>query len=264
MTNANHKTALVTGAASGFGFEFSKLLAADSYNLILVDYNEPALVKAKELLSHNYPVMVECIVFDLSLPQAAIYIFEKAKGKQVDVLINNAGFGLFGYFAKTDWQTEEAMINLQVTTLTHLTKLFLPDMLTRGSGRIMNISSVAAFQPGPLMAIYYATKSYILSFSQAIANEVKGTGVTVTVFCPGQTKTRFQENVALKSHSEISKSHWIVDAAIVAAVGYRAMQTGKTISVPGFANKLIVQLNRIMPRKTATSLVRILQENIRK
>jgi|WetSurMetagenome_2_1015567.scaffolds.fasta_scaffold13656_1 uncharacterized protein len=264
MTDANHKTALVTGAASGFGFEFSKLLASDSYNLILVDYNEPELDKAKELLSNNYPVMVESIVFDLSLPQAAACIYEKTKGKQVDVLINNAGFGLFGYFNQTDWQTEEAMINLQVTTLTHLTKLFLTNMVARHSGRIMNVSSVAAFQPGPLMAIYYATKSYILSFSQAIANEIKGTGVTVTVFCPGQTKTRFQENVALKSHSEISKSHWIADAAKVAAIGYQAMKTGKTLSVPRFGNKLIVQLNRLLPRKTAISFVRILQESIRK
>jgi hypothetical protein len=263
MAFSNRKTALVTGAASGFGLEFSKLLASDDFDLILIDNNLQMLNSAKELIISKFGVEVELLHTDLSKPGSADEIYSSVRDKQVEILINNAGYGLFGYFTQTNWQKEEDMINLHVLTLTHLTKLFLRDMVERGSGKIMNVSSLAAFQPGPLMAVYYASKSYILSFSQALANEVKGTGVSITVFCPGQTKTRFQEMVAQNSASQISKSPWIADASKVARLGYRALQSGKIVFVPGFANKFIVQLNRFVPGKVSASLVRILQEKVR-
>lgn len=264
VTAMKTKTALVTGAASGFGFEFAKLLASDRYALILADKDEARLAMVKEQLQDQFNVPAGTIVSDLSKPQAASEIYAETKDMAIEILINNAGYGLFGFFTQTDWEKEEKMIGLHVTTTTHLTKLFVSDMVKRGNGKIMNVSSMAAFQPGPLMAVYYATKTYLLSFTEALANEVKGTGVTVTAFCPGQTKTGFQDNVARASNAHRSKSAWIADPAKVARVGYLAMQSGKPLSVPGVGNKSIVLLNRFLPRRVVISLVRILQENIRK
>jgi short-subunit dehydrogenase len=259
------KNAIVTGAASGFGYEFSKLLAQDSYNLLLIDINGPGLVEVKRELEKKYSVAVDLLVQDLSKPGCALEIYSGIKQYNIDALINNAGYGLAGFFTATDWRREEDMINLQVLTLTHLTKLILRDMVVRGSGRIMNVSSIAAFQAGPLMAVYYATKSYILLFSEALANEVKGTGVSVTVFCPGQTATNFQKTVALYSNSKLSSTSKVMaDASQVAKIGYKAMMAGKSVSIPGILNNLIALLNRIVPRKVTISFVRMLQEKIRK
>lgn len=264
MTPLKTRTALVTGAASGLGFEFAKLLASDHYDLILADKDESRLAMAREQLQRKFQVPVETINSDLSKPQAAAEIYAETKDKAIDILINNAGYGLFGFFTRTDWEKEEKMINLHVLTTTHLTKLFISDMVKRGSGRIMNVSSMAAFQPGPLMAVYYATKTYILSLTEALANETKGSGVTVTAFCPGQTRTGFQDNVARASNVPKSKTFWMADPAKVARAAYHAMQSGKTLSVPGTGNKILILLNRLIPRKAVTSLVRRLQENIRK
>jgi len=258
------KIALVTGAASGFGLEFSKLLAEDSYHLILIDINGPGLLDVKQELESKYPIGIDLLVYDLSKPECALQIYSELKQHQIDVLINNAGYGLYGFFSTTNWQREVDMINLQILTLTHLTKLFLPEMIASGNGRIMNVSSVAAFQPGPLMAVYYATKAYILFFTEALANEVKGTGVTATVFCPGQTETNFQKTVALYSNSKLSNTSKVMaNATRIARIGYKAMMQGKSVCVPGLLNNVIAQLNRIMPRKATASLVRTLQEKIR-
>lgn len=259
------KIAVVTGAASGFGYEFSKLLAGDSYDLILIGKNGPELLKVKHELENKYAVTINVIDHDLSKPGSATAIYSLIRQYNIDVLINNAGFGFSGFFAETNWKYEEEMIHLHVLTLTHLTKLVLADMITRGSGRIMNVSSVAAFQAGPLMAVYYATKAYILLFSEALANEVKGTGVTVTVFCPGQTATNFQKTVAEYSNLKLSDTGmFMADPIRIAKIGYKAMLAGKSVSVPGLINRMIVQMNRIMPRKATVALVRIMQEKIRK
>ncbi len=178
------------------------------------------------------------------------------------MLINNAGFGLFGTFVETDWQREAAMLNLHIMTTTHLTKLILKGMVERGAGKILNMSSLAAFQPGPLMAIYYASKAYILSFSEAIANELKGTGVTVTVLCPGQTKTSFQEVVSEKT-SENKINFNMGCPKEVAAYGYKAMNKGKVVVVPGSINKFLSKLPRIMPRNAAANIVRKIQQKNR-
>jgi short-subunit dehydrogenase len=259
------KIAVVTGASSGFGYEFSKLLAQDSYDLILIGNNGPALLKVKRELEKKHSIHINCLVQDLSKPESGRVIYSLVKQYPIDILINNAGFGFSGYFAATNWKYEEEMIHLHVLTLTHLTKLVLADMISRRSGRIMNVSSVAAFQAGPLMAVYYATKAYILMFSEALANEVKGTGVTVTVFCPGQTATNFQKTVAEYSNLKLSETGLIMaDPVQIAKIGYRAMMAGKSVCVPGMLNKLIVQVNRIIPRKATVSMVRIMQERIRK
>jgi uncharacterized protein len=258
------KTALVTGAASGLGFEFSHLLARDSFDLILIDIDRDGLAKAKVLLEQQYSVSVDILRFDLSKPQVAAEIYSAVKGREIEILINNAGFGLFGFFSKTAWQTEEAMINLHVLTLTHLTKLILNDMLQQKSGRIMNVSSLAAFQPGPLMAIYYATKAYILSFSEALANEVKGTGVTVTAFCPGLTKTGFQGTAAGLSGAKESRINFRTPSPqAVAHYGYKAMNAGKPVAIQGLLNKLTALLPRFVPRAFAVSMVRRIQEKLR-
>jgi uncharacterized protein len=264
MMSLNGKTALVTGAASGFGFEFSKLLASDGYELVLVDINETGLSETSRYLKENYKVPVRSIVLDLAAANAASELYSKCRIENIEILINNAGYGLFGFFYNTNWESEERMIYLHVFTTTQLTKLFLRDMIEKGCGRIMTVSSIAAFQPGPLMAVYYATKAYILYFTEALANEVKGTGVSVTVFCPGQTKTGFQQAVADKSNSVLSKSPWLDNPKKTARYGYDAMKSGMALAIPGKRNKFLVQLHRVIPRKTATWLVRKLQEKIRK
>ena len=177
----------------------------------------------------------------------------------VDILVNNAGFGTSGKFAQTDLHAELDMIGVNVAALTHLTKLFLGPMLERKRGRILNVASTAAFQPGPLMAVYYATKAYVLSFSEAIAEELTGTGVTVTALCPGPTATGFQQ-VANMGTEALLKLMRPVSSMEVARAGYRGMMRGKRIVIPGLKNKLGVQSLRVSPRAVAVKIVRALQE----
>jgi short-subunit dehydrogenase len=256
------KTALVTGAASGLGYELAQLLAKDGCKLILVDIDAENLEEAKQNLMQDFKVEVITLAKDLSLPNIAQNIMDDIKNIPIDILINNAGFGLYGSFSETDWERESAMLHVHILTTTHLTKLVLEGMVARGSGRILNMSSLAAFQPGPLMSIYYASKGYMLSFSEAIANELKGTGVTVTALCPGPTKTAFQETV-----SEDAKDNKITfnmaNAKEVALYGYKAMLKGKTYAIPGFFNKFLATLPRFMTRNAASAIVRRIQEKNR-
>jgi len=256
------KTALVTGGASGLGYEFALLLAQDSHNLILIDIDSDKLIETKNELESKYSIKVTTLTKDLSIQNISEEIFEEIGNTPIDVLINNAGFGLFGTFAETDWSREAAMLNLHIMTTTHLTKLVLKGMVERKSGKILNMSSLAGFQPGPLMTIYYASKAYILSFSEAIANELKGTGVTVTVLCPGQTKTSFQEVVSEKA-SENKISFNMGCPKEVAAYGYQQMNKGKIVVVPGTINKVLSQLPRVFPRNMAANIVRKIQEKNR-
>lgn len=258
------KTGLVTGAASGLGFELAMLLAKDGYNLILSDVDAEKLQKAKDEIAAEYPSKIQLIVKDLSRCNVAEQIFRAIEDRPVDVLINNAGFGIFGSFNDTDWQRQMDMLNLHVMTTTHLTKLVLKGMVARGSGKILNLSSLAAFQPGPLMSVYYASKAYILSFSEAIANELKGTGVTVTCLCPGQTNTCFQEVVSNGTPSSGNKiSFNIACPKKVAKYGYQAMQKGKVVAIPGNLNKFLSKLPRFVSRGTATAVIRRIQERNR-
>lgn len=244
------------------GFEFAQLLASDGNNLILVDIDEEKLELAKKKIQDLHSVSVQLLIKDLSKPDVAVEIFESVKNESIDILINNAGFGIFGSFNDTNWEREAEMLNLHILTTTHLTKLLLNGMLERNSGKILNISSLAAFQPGPLMSLYYASKAYILSFSEAIANELKGTGVTVTVLCPGQTKTCFQEVVSEDS-SDNKINFNIACPKEVARYGYEAMKKGKTVAIPGNINKFLSKLPRFVSRRTATAIIRKIQEKNR-
>jgi uncharacterized protein len=259
------KKALITGAASGLGLEFSKLLAADSYDLVMVDKNGEGLGQAARSIQNSFGTGAEIITKDLGETRAAAELFGEVGHYEFDILINCAGFGLFGFFTETRWPLEEAMLQLHVVNLTHLTKLVVQKMIERGSGRILNVSSLAAFQPGPLMNVYYASKAYIHSFSEALANEVKGTGVTVTVLLPGLFNTNFASSAARYSGSA-EKREKVVSTTVekVARSGIKAMMKGRIRVIPGFTNKIIVLAVRFLPRNLVLSVLRRAQERIRK
>lgn len=256
------KNALVTGAASGLGYELAILLANDSYKLFLVDIDADSLAKAKSTLENEFDVEIVTLVKDLGKLNVALDIMEAINNEPIDVLINNAGFGLFGSFVDTCWERESEMLHVHILTTTHLTKLVLEGMVKRGSGKILNMSSLAAFQPGPLMAIYYASKGYMLSFSEAIANELKGTGVTVTALCPGPTKTSFQKTVS-ENTCDNKITFNMASAKEVAIYGYKAMLKGKAYAIPGKFNKFLATLPRLVTRNAAAAIVRKIQEKNR-
>lgn len=262
MDRDKSKTALVTGAASGLGLELALLLAKDNYNLILIDIDLEKLEQAKAFILNSYSTGITLLRKDLSLANIASDIYNSLRGKPIDVVINNAGFGLFGTFCETNWERESQMLHLHILTSTHLIKLILPDMVKRGSGKILNLSSLAAFQPGPMMALYYASKSYLLSFSQAISNELKGTGVSVTVLCPGPTKTAFQSVVSEDTIDNKIAFNMACPKA-VAAYGYKAMRNGRVVAIPGTFNKFLSILPRMLTRNRATKIVRKIQDKNR-
>jgi short-subunit dehydrogenase len=251
---------LITGASSGIGWELAKLFARDGYDLIVVARNAEKLNQLKRELETAHGVNVAVVVKDLTRQDHVTALYEELRenGLRVDMLVNNAGYGLYGKFIETDLQDELNMIELNVATLTHLTKLFLPDMVKRNKGRIMNVASTAAFQPGPLMAVYYATKAYVLSFTEALENELKGTNVTVTALCPGATATGFESRANLQQSKLFKRG--VMDVQTVARIGYDAFLNGKTIVIPGWKNRLLANSVRFLPRKLVTSVVRMIQE----
>ncbi len=247
-------TALITGASSGIGLEIARLLAAD-HDLVLAARSAAALERiAEELRQHGNTVRVAAV--DLAEPSGAAKL--AADVADVDVLVNNAGLGDFGEFSQADPAKLDQMIELNVATLTRLSRSYLPGMVTRGSGRILNVASTAAFPPGPLMAVYYTTKAYVLSFSEALAEETRGSGVTVTALCPGPTASGFQAGAAMES-SRLVKDKKLPAAAGVAAYGVRAMQRGDVVAVPGLQNKLSAASVRFSPRPLVRRLVHRLQ-----
>lgn len=254
------QTALITGASSGIGYELSKLFARNGYDLVLIARGEEKLRSVADELAIQYKVKTVAIAKDLSLAPAATEIYDRimSEGIAVDVLVNNAGFATFGPFAEADVQAEMNIVQVNITALTQLTRLFLPGMLQRRKGKILNVASTAGFQPGPLMAVYYATKAYVISFSEAIANELRDTEVTVTALCPGPTRTGFQKRANMED-SKLSQGV-IMDAATVAKAGYAGLMKGKTIVVPGFKNKFLAFTIRISPRSMVTNVVRRMQE----
>jgi short-subunit dehydrogenase len=256
------KTALITGASGGIGYELALLFARDGFDCILVARSADKLRELAARMEREYRVKTLVIARDLSKPSAVDEIYEEttAAGLAVDVLVNNAGFPVFGLFNATDLQAELEMLEVNVIALTALTKLFLKGMVERRTGRILNLASTAAFLPGPLMAVYYASKAYVLSFSQALANELRGTGVTVTALAPGPTRTGFQKRGVMEDSRLVQGQ--IADAASVALAGYRGLMAGKTLVIPGFANKLIPWVGRLSPRGMVTRVVRRLQERV--
>ena len=255
-------TVLITGGSRGIGLELAKQFAAHGHDLILVARTRDALEAAAGILEGKHGIKVTVLVYDLADPQCPQRLFDAvtAEGMQVDVLVNNAGFGLGGEFAETDLSRELDMIQVNVASLVHLTKLFMQPMILRRRGRILNVGSIAGFQPGPLMSIYYATKAFVLSFSQAIDEELRNTGVTVTCLCPGATATNFAERAGI-SNSVLFSLTGLADAEDVARYGYAATMRGDRLAIPGIKNRAMVQAQRLIPRAIVTRLARKVQEN---
>ncbi len=247
------RTALVTGASGGIGEAFARLLAADDYRLVLVARHEDTLVALAKELGHGHRV----VAADLSHRGEAERVAVEAG--PVDVLVNNAGHADFGPFADADLAKNVGMMELNMVSLTVLTRLVVKGMLERHDGRILNVASTAAFQAGPLMSVYYATKAYVLSFSEALAEELRGTGVTVTALCPGPTASGFQARAEMES-SRLVKGRTLAGASDVARVGYRAMQRGDVVVVPGLRNKIFATSVRFTPRSVLRRVVHRLQK----
>src|SRR5687768_15902864 len=259
---AERRTALVTGGSGGIGLEIAKELARKGFDIALVARRRDTLEAAAGQLEGKFDIKAHVFAADLRRPDAPEQIFDFLHNEDIPIeaLVNNAGFGLGGEFSETELSRELEMIQVNIGALTHLTKLFLPPMVRRRSGRILNVASTAAFQPGPLMAVYYATKAYVLSFSEALAEELRNTGITVTALCPGPTQTDFADTAEVNG-SRLFNTFGIADAADVAKYGYDAMMHGKRLAIPGFKNKLIAQANRIAPRALSAKIARIAQES---
>ena len=247
--------ALITGASVGIGYELARVFATNGHDLVLVSRDEPRLrtVAAEcQTLGANPRV----ISADLAVPGAAQVIYDRVTSEalNVEVLINNAGFGTHGEFAAIDTDADLRLLQVNIVALTHLTKLFLRDMMQRRSGKILNVASTAAFQPGPLMATYYASKAYVLSFSEAVAVECRPHGITVTTLCPGPTRTEFQKRAGIES-SLLFRGN-VMDARTVALAGYEGLIRGRRIVIPGVANRLMTSLVPFAPRRLVTRVTK--------
>ena len=256
MIGSKDGYALVTGASSGIGYELAKLFAKDGKKLVIVARSQDKLEQLKTDIESKYGTSVRVLVKDLSDPTSPQEIFSELEkdSVNVDVLVNNAGFAVYGKFAETDWDEEAEMIQVNITSLTHLTKLFLKRMLENGSGRIMNVASGIAFLPGPLFSIYAASKAYVLHFTEALANEVDGTGVSVVCFCPSATRSLFWEK-ADAAHCRAGKSR-LMDSAKAARIGYTALKKGKVTSIAGLAQNIAIFSTRFAPRSVLTKMAR--------
>jgi short-subunit dehydrogenase len=252
-----NQTALITGASGGIGYELAKLLAKDHHDVVLVARSAPKLTHFADELQRQFGVSAKAVALDLTAAPAPQFLFDQLQreGIAVDILVNNAGYGVLGEFAKVRLEESLGQIQLNITALTHLTKLFLGSMIERRSGKIMNVASTAGFQPGPRMAVYYATKAYVISFSEALANELSGTSVTVTCLCPGATDTGFQGRSGV-ADTMLFKTLRPMDAKAVARDGYRGMMAGKTLVISGFRNWLLAESVRFSPRKLVTAISR--------
>ena len=251
--------ALITGASSGIGLALARVFAADGVDVILSARSEDRLRELANEVRETYRVKARVIPADLSRPGQAQRVYDRvvATGWQVDCLVNNAGFGVYGDFAETDWMAEAAMVQVNIVALTQLTKLFLPEMIARDRGKILNVASTAAFQPGPMMAVYFATKAYVLSFSEAIAHELRGTGVHVTALCPGATETGFQR-AAGATGSRVFDSRKLPTGADVAVYGYEVLQRQKRVAVHGAINKMLAFGTRLLPRRAVVAITKML------
>lgn len=243
------ETALITGASSGIGRELAHRFAHDGTDCILLARSEEALHDLSETLESTHDVDAPVLPADLSVPGAADDIVAEleARSLPIDVLVNNAGFGARGRFAELDAQQQTNMIRVNVTALTELTRRLLPQMLRRTRGGVLNVASTAAFQPGPYMSVYYATKAYVLSFSEGLAGEVADTDVTVTCLAPGPTETAFMDRADMHG-TPLFETASTMSPETVADLGYDAFRNGRTLVVPGWPNKIGAFLVRFTPR----------------
>lgn len=257
---ASRGVALVTGASGGIGEQIALLLARAGYDLILVGRNEERLSNVRDALARDHRVTATPLTVDLAEPGAAYALAERVHSLalEVEILVNNAGYGLHGRFDKTPARAEVDLLQVNVTALVELTKIFLPPMVARGHGRVLNLASTAAFVPGPFMAAYYASKAFVLSFSQAINAELRDTGVTVTAVCPGPTATNFATAAGVSETPLFRSGAMSADAVADAAVS--GMMAGKPVVIPGFRNKLLGFGARLSPRQMLVGIARRLNE----
>ncbi|PPA70115.1 SDR family NAD(P)-dependent oxidoreductase [Jeotgalibacillus proteolyticus] len=255
-------TVLITGASSGIGESLAVKYAMEGHPLIITARNKDRLDVLASTLIKRYGVAVTAIESDLSSKGSALKLFNKItqSGLTVEVLINNAGVGLFGEFHKTDMEKEEAMIQLNITSLTELTKLFGREMVKKGEGKVLNIASTAAFFPGPLMSVYYASKAYVKSFSHALSNEWREHGVQVSVLCPGPTGTGFKDAAELGDSKLFQKGIMSVEA--VTEHAYKEFTEGKEEIIPGAMNRIQTRFGKFISSKKAASIVRKTQERV--
>jgi short-subunit dehydrogenase len=257
---ADRAWALVTGASSGIGLEIARVLAARGYDLVLSARNKDALDSLAAELASRHGITARVVVADLARTGAAAELYQRIAeaGMPIEVLVNNAGFATYGPFSTADSDAEREELNVNIVALTELTRLFLTGMLARRSGRILNVASTAAFQAGPLMAVYHASKSYVLHFSEALAEEVRGSGVTVTAVCPGYTATGFQKRAGITKSKLFESS--VMNAAAVAEIAVDAMLRGRTLVIPGFGNAALAWLVRFVPRRVVSGFLRRMRE----
>ena len=255
--------ALITGASGGLGAEFAKLFAADGYNLILIARRLEKLNELKTELENNYGISVTVFSSDLSEETAAqkVFDFVQSQNLSIDILVNNAGFGDWAFFSDSNLQKQQMMINLNIYTLTTLTHLFLTQMIQRKSGRILNVASIAGFMPGPKMSVYYASKAFVRSFTEALSVELKKTksGVTVTALCPGPISTDFW-NKAEADKSQLSKRVVFANSKKIARYGYKCLMKGKVIALPGASTRIITFWAKFLPIPLVRNLVYFFQK----
>ena len=260
MSNDNQlRGVLITGASRGIGYELSRLASKDGYNPVLVSRTREDLLEVKDELETEFGVRAKVITGDLSQPKTPGNIYEELTDTdyRIDLLFNNAGRGQMGEFTATDWEIDREMMHLNMDALVHLTKLFLPEMKERGEGGILNVSSLAAFQPGPMMALYYASKAFVQSFSEALAEEVNSHGVNVTALSPGPVETDFKIKGSTPETKQSDRTV-ALDPEYVARAGYEGLKAGKRVVVPGNLTSIAPQLVRFLPRKTVAKFVRML------
>ncbi len=250
-----NKYIIITGGASGLGKEFAKIYAEEGYSLILADIDATMLASTVEEIQSQFSVEVKAFVKDVSQVSFAQEVYDFTEENELTIfgLVNNAGFGVFGNFTETNLKSELTMAGLHVTTPMALTKLFLKGMLNRNEGEILNISSLAGFQPGPLMSVYYSTKAFLTSFTEAIARENKDSNVKISVLCPGVVNTNFRKNVGAEKEAKINSMN--SEPREVAEYGIWAMRKGKVVCLPSFSCKILSILPRFVPRNTARNLI---------
>lgn len=251
MKNSN-QYALITGATSGIGYELAKLFAADGYNLVIVSRHQQQLdEKAQELRQNGITVIP--IAKNLFDPEEAFALYADLQSQQItiDILVNNAGQGVYGEFEETDIDRELDIINLNISSLVSLTKLFLKDMTAKNSGKILNLASIASKTPGPWQAVYHGTKAFVLSFSEAIREELRDTGITVTALMPGATDTDFFHKADMEDSKAVQDRDALSDPADVAKDGYEALMSGKDKVISGLKNKIQIAMTNLVPDSTA-------------
>lgn len=260
---SKNSVVLITGASTGIGYDLAERFAREGFKrLVLVSRSKEKLSAAAEKFKRDFGAEPFVISKDLSRAGSAALLFAELQSRDIqpDILVNNAGFGMHGFFAEGEPERQLEMMQLNMISLTELTRLCLPAMLKKRAGKILNVASTAAFQPGPLMAVYYASKAYVLSFSEALANELKGTGVSATALCPGPTKSEFWTSAQMPGEIKAFEIG-MMDSRPVAELGYRALMKGKTLVIAGCLNKFLQFGVRFMPRKAVTAIVRFIQAN---